>query len=183
MRRPRGPPTNAAAFTEINNPALGAPAPVHIESLDRFGSVSEARKQYQIKLGHPKLVNFPAEKLSLTNWHFWSVEMWKEADEAVNQLFNLMAQVREKLDRKSPSSQKHRTSLSFRQFTWEQVIGEVQSLATQWSTSQKRSSKMMKCLEKLGKNSDAFKSWLELLPAGDYGSRYACANWTHFGMN
>lgn len=102
--------------------------------------------------------------------------MWQEADEEVNQLFNLMTQVREKMDRKCPSSRQNRTSLNLRQFTWEQVIGEVQSLAARWSSSPTRSSKMMRCLEKLGKNSDAFNSWLELLPAGDYGSRYSNIN-------
>lgn len=66
MRRPRPPQTNAAVFTEINNPALDKPAPVHIESLDRFGSVAEARKQNQIKLGHPKLVKFIVTRASLT---------------------------------------------------------------------------------------------------------------------
>lgn len=182
MRRPRAPPTNAAVFTEINNPALGAPAPVHIESLDRFGPVAEARKQNQIKLGHSKLVRFIATRANLT-YCFRSVEMWKEADDEVNQLFNLMDQVREKMNRKSMSSHQHRTSLNLRKCNWEQVMGEVQSLATLWSTSSRRSSKMMRCLEKLGKGSDAFKSWLELLPAGDYGSRYACPNWIHFGMN
>lgn len=59
MRRPRAPPTNAAVFMEMNDPvrgALGAPASVYIESLDRFGSVAEARKQDQIKLGHSERV-------------------------------------------------------------------------------------------------------------------------------
>lgn len=102
--------------------------------------------------------------------------MWKEADEEVNQLFDLIAQVRARMDRKSPACNQQRTSLNLRQCTWEQVVGEVQSLATRWSTSPKRSSKMMRCLEKLGQNSEAFKSWLELLPAGDYGSRYASAS-------
>lgn len=102
-----------------------------------------------------------------------SIAMWKEADEEINQLFALMVQVCEKMDRKSSGSHKQLTSLNLRQCTWEQVMGEVQSLATRWSTSPKKSSKMMICLEKLGQNSDAFKSWLELLPAGDYGSRYA----------
>lgn len=55
MCRPRAPPTNAAVFTEINDPvprARGDPASVYIESLDRFGTVSEARKQDQIRFGH-----------------------------------------------------------------------------------------------------------------------------------
>ncbi|KAL2286016.1 hypothetical protein FJTKL_07263 [Diaporthe vaccinii] len=147
MRRPRAPPTNAAVFTEINDTALGAPASVYIESLDRFDSVAEARKQDQI-----------------------NAEMWKEADEEVNQLFDLIVQVNMKMDKKSPSSHHQRTSLNLGKCTWEQVMGEVQSLATRWSTSPKISSTMMRYLEKLGQNSDAFKSWLELLPAGDYGS-------------
>ncbi|KAI3391982.1 hypothetical protein diail_6389 [Diaporthe ilicicola] len=99
-----------------------------------------------------------------------NIEMWKEADEEVNQLFDLIAQVRVKMDKKSPGSHQQRTGLNLRRYTWEQVIGEVQSLATRWSTSSKKSSKMMRCLEKLGQNSGALKSWLELLPAGDYGS-------------
>ena len=30
----------------------------------------------------------------------------------------------------------------------------------------------MLCIDKVGWNSAVFGSWLELLPAGDYGSRY-----------
>ncbi|KAJ0122198.1 hypothetical protein J7T55_002710 [Diaporthe amygdali] len=150
MRRPRAPPTNAAVFMETNDPVrgtLGGPASVYIEGLGRLGSTAEARTQDKI-----------------------NVEMWKEADEEINQLFALIVQVRAKMDRKSSSTQQQQTSLNLRQCTWEQVMGEVQSLATRWSTSPKKSSKMMIYLEKLGQNSDAFKSWLELLPAGDYGS-------------
>lgn len=54
MCRPRAPPTNAAVFTEINDPvpaALGDPASVYIESLDRFGTMAEARRQDQIRSG------------------------------------------------------------------------------------------------------------------------------------
>lgn len=175
IRRPRAPPTDAAVFTETNNPALGIPAPVYVESLDRFGSVAEARKQNQIKLSHRHRVKllFTKTRLILSSL---SVEMWKEADDAVNQLFDLIAQVRARMDKKSPGSHQQRASLNLRQCTWEQVMGEVQSLATRWSTSPKRSSKMMVYLDKLGQNSEAFKSWLELLPAGDYGSRYASAS-------
>lgn len=96
--------------------------------------------------------------------------MWKEADEDITQLFALMTEVRTKMDRKSPSKQ--RTCVNLQQCTWEQVMGEVQSLSTRWSTSPKKASKSMVYLEKIGRNSDALKSWLELLPEGDYGSRY-----------
>lgn len=175
MSRLRAPPTNAAVFTETNSVALGGPASVYIESLDRLGSVTEARKQDQNRSGHPGSVKSPACYRKESNVNFRSVEMWKEADEEIKQLFELIEQVRMKMDRKIPSSHQQRTSLNLRQCTWEQVMGEVQSLATRWSTSPKRSSKMMRCLDKLGQNSDAFKSWLDLLPDGDYGSRYASA--------
>ena len=61
MRRSRAPPTNAAVFIETNDPvggALGAcaPASVYIDSLGRFGSIAEARKQDQIKLGDSERV-------------------------------------------------------------------------------------------------------------------------------
>lgn len=124
--------------------------------------------------GPDQVGSSPASEENESNVYFsCSAAMWKEADEEVNQLFALMVQVREKMDRKCPEGHKQRTSLNLRQCTWEQVMVEVQSLTTRWSTSPKRSSKMMISLEKLGQNSDVFKSWLELLPAGDYGSRYA----------
>lgn len=64
MCRPRAPPTNAAVFTELNDPvpgALGDPASVYIESLDRFGTMAEARKQDQIRLGHLERFEFVRE--------------------------------------------------------------------------------------------------------------------------
>lgn len=59
MSRPRAPPTNAAVFAEINDLALGGPASVYVESLDRLGSLTEARKQTQIRSGHPGGVKLP----------------------------------------------------------------------------------------------------------------------------
>lgn len=99
--------------------------------------------------------------------------MWKEADEEITQLFALIATVRAKMDKKSSSGQMQRANVNLRQCTWEQVLGEVQSLSTRWSTSPKKASKSMVYLERIGKNSDALKCWLELLPEGDYGSRSA----------
>jgi hypothetical protein len=49
---------------------------------------------------------------------------------------------------------------------------EVQTTASRWSTTPKKTSKMMMCLDRLGRNSDAFQSWIQVLPGGDYGSRY-----------
>lgn len=90
----------------------------------------------------------------------------------IDKLFALIDQVRAKMDKKSPGSLQQPARLDLRRCTWDQVMGEVHSAATRWSTTPKKSSKIMNCLDKLGQNSAAFKSWLELLPAGDYGSRY-----------
>ncbi|KAG8162852.1 hypothetical protein KVR01_007330 [Diaporthe batatas] len=127
MCRPRAPSTNAAVFTEMDGPmrtTQSDPASVHIERLERFDSEKESRRQHQI-----------------------SIEMWKEADEEITQLFVLMAEC-----------------------TWDQVMGEVHSLSVRWSTNPKKASKSVVYLEKIGKNSDALKAWLDLLPEGDYGS-------------
>lgn len=101
-----------------------------------------------------------------------SVELWKQADEEVETLSDLMDKVRIKMNRKTPGSlESQPIKLDLRQCTWDQVMGEVHSVTTRWSTTPKRFSKATACLEKLGRNSDAFQSWLELLPGGDYGSR------------
>lgn len=70
MRRPRAPPTNAAVFTEITDTVLGGAASVYIESLDRFGSVAEARKQDQIRLDHLERVKLPVCYKSLMYFLF-----------------------------------------------------------------------------------------------------------------
>lgn len=55
MRRARAPSTHAAVFMETHVSvagALGAQAPVYIDSLDRFGSITEATKQDQARYAH-----------------------------------------------------------------------------------------------------------------------------------
>lgn len=57
MCRPRAPPTNAAVFAEMDDGmrgALGDPSSVYIGSVDRFGSVTESRRQDQIRLDYFK---------------------------------------------------------------------------------------------------------------------------------
>lgn len=56
--------------------------------------------------------------------------------------------------------------------TWQEVMQEVQLTASRWATTPKKTSNFMVCLDRLGRNSAAFESWLQLLPDGDYGSRY-----------
>lgn len=105
------------------------------------------------------------------------MELWKEADEEKDQLFATMEQVRTKLAKKAKVEKE---ALNLRCCKWEQVMQEVQTTATDWKTSAKNS-KTMLCIDKVGRNSDVFSSWLELLPSGDYSSRYVltCRS-THF---
>ncbi len=49
MSRAHPPPNEAAVFVENRVLSPGRPAPVYIESLDRFGSIDEARRQEQIR--------------------------------------------------------------------------------------------------------------------------------------
>jgi hypothetical protein len=101
-----------------------------------------------------------------------SAKLWDQANEEKDKLLNLMKDVQAKLDKnKSSSSASARIDLS--QCTWNQVMQEVQRMASQRSTSPKKSSKVARYISELGRNSDAFRSWLEILPGGDYGSRYA----------
>lgn len=92
----------------------------------------------------------------------------------MNKLFNLIEEVRAKMDKKMSKKNgvPQPAKVDLRQCTWSQVMDEVQSLATRWSATSKKSSRVRSCLDKMGRNSEVFKSWLELLPAGDYGSRY-----------
>lgn len=48
---------------------------------------------------------------------------------------------------------------------------EVERTGQQWKTASGRSAKARRFLESLGEGSDALGAWLQLLPAGDYGSR------------
>lgn len=100
-----------------------------------------------------------------------SAELWKQADEEKEELFSAMEQVQNKLAKKTSG---YREDIDLRSCKWDQVMREVQLAATRWRTSTKESRTMV-YIEKVGQNSDAFANWLELLPTGDYGSRYAPA--------
>ena len=82
-----------------------------------------------------------------------------------------MEQVRAQLDKKG-SNNTQTARLDLRRCTWDQVMEEVKSTASRWSATPKKTSKMMGCLDRLGRNSEAFQSWLEILPGGDYGSTF-----------
>jgi hypothetical protein len=63
------------------------------------------------------------------------------------------------------------TKVNLRECTWDQVMQEVQVTASHWSSSPNRDTKR-KHLETIGRHGDAFNAWLQVLPGGDYGSRY-----------
>lgn len=96
-----------------------------------------------------------------------SADLWKAADEEKNKLFELIAQVQTRLNQtKGP-----RNTTNLRTCKWEEVMVEVERTGQQWKTASGRSAKARRFLESLGEGSDALGAWLQLLPAGDYGSR------------
>lgn len=146
INRARLPSSDVAVFLENRVSIPGQPAPVFVDRLDRVETLEEALNQETI-----------------------SKELWKQANDEKDRLFALMEQVRARLDKKHTSSiQPER--LDLRCCTWDRVMEEVQTTASRWSTTPKKTSKMMMCLDRLGRNSDAFQSWIQVLPGGDYGS-------------
>ena len=98
--------------------------------------------------------------------------MWKEADKDIQELLRMTEELRKKLTKEKATG--NVTTLAkedLRNCTWEEVMGEVEATSTLWRTSTIKSTKTMQYIDKVGQNSEAFQSWLELLPAGDYGSR------------
>ncbi|CAH0046130.1 unnamed protein product [Clonostachys solani] len=139
------PSTHTAAFIENQVRVAGEPAPVFINKLNRIDSLEVAKKQQKI-----------------------SDELWKEANAEKTTLLALMEQVRAKLDKSNPVTA-HISRMDARTCSWDQVLQEVEILASRWSSSPKRASKML-YLDRLGRNSEAFQAWIGLLPTGDFGS-------------
>ncbi|KAI1747728.1 hypothetical protein F4782DRAFT_520175 [Xylaria castorea] len=96
--------------------------------------------------------------------------MWKQADAEKEELFNLIQQVQNKYEDKGSNIL---GGLKLRQCKWDQVMVQVQETSSRWKSSPRRTSRAMQYIDKLGSNSEAFQSWLELLPAGDYGASIA----------
>uniref|UniRef100_A0A0B7KQ66 Fungal STAND N-terminal Goodbye domain-containing protein n=1 Tax=Bionectria ochroleuca TaxID=29856 RepID=A0A0B7KQ66_BIOOC len=139
------PSTHTAAFIENQVRVAGEPAPIFISRLNRVDSLEVAKTQQKI-----------------------SDELWKEANEEKTALLALMDQVRAKLDKSNPVTA-HISRLDARTCSWDQVLQEAEILASRWSSSPKRASKMLH-LDRLGRNSEAFQAWIGLLPVGDFGS-------------
>ncbi|KAI0965291.1 hypothetical protein F4678DRAFT_467631 [Xylaria arbuscula] len=93
--------------------------------------------------------------------------MWKQADTEKEELFTLIEQVQSKIEGKGNSKL---SGMELRRCNWDQVMVQIQQTSLQWKDSSRRSSRAMRCIDKVGQNSEAFKSWLELLPDGDYGA-------------
>ncbi|KAH7000123.1 hypothetical protein EDB80DRAFT_723213 [Ilyonectria destructans] len=146
VNRARLPSSDVAVFLENRVSISGQRAPVFVDRLDRVETLEEALNQETI-----------------------SNELWKQANDEKDRLFALMEQVRARLDKKHTSSIQPE-HLDLRCCTWDRVMEEVQTTASRWSTTPKKTSKMMMCLDRLGRNSDAFQSWIQVLPGGDYGS-------------
>ncbi|KAI8944576.1 hypothetical protein F4801DRAFT_594847 [Xylaria longipes] len=96
--------------------------------------------------------------------------MWKQADVEKEELFELIEQVQAKFDGKESN---RLSGLELRRCKWDQVMLQIQETSSRWKSSPRRTSRAMQCINKLGENSEAFRSWLELLPDGDYGASIA----------
>ncbi|RWA05709.1 hypothetical protein EKO27_g9392 [Xylaria grammica] len=144
ISRSRAPTDEAARFVETRLVVSGQSDAIYSERGGNFVTVQEGRREEQI-----------------------SAEMWKQADEEKEELFDLIEQLQNKFEGKGSSSH---SGLELRRCKWDQVMVQVQETSNRWKTSPQRTSRAMKCIDRLGQNSEAFKSWLELLPAGDYGA-------------
>ncbi|KAJ8124068.1 hypothetical protein ONZ43_g127 [Nemania bipapillata] len=144
VERPRVPTDEAALFVETRVVVPGQSDAVYSERRGDFVTLQEGKREEQI-----------------------STEMWKQADKEKEELFDLIEQVQRKFEGKGYGSL---GGLELRRCKWDQVLAQVQETSRQWKSSSRQNSRAMKYIEKLGQNSEAFGSWLELLPAGDYGA-------------
>jgi hypothetical protein len=87
-------------------------------------------------------------------------------------LFTLMEQVQNKLDRDAAGIDAG-SKVNLRHCDWKAVMGEVGRTAQRWKARPNKHSKVMVFIDKVGRHSVAMETWLGLLPAGDYGSRYS----------
>ena len=82
-----------------------------------------------------------------------------------------MEKVQTRISKKSGKGSQALASADARNATWPQVLAQVGTTAQQWSESRKTSNVSL-FIDKIGRNSEAFQGWLQMLPNGDYGSRY-----------
>jgi hypothetical protein len=106
--------------------------------------------------------------------------MWTQADAEKAQLLNLIEKVQAKLDKRYSTNSGSVISTDLRSATWSQVLAQVNETSRRWSESRKTTN-MSVFLEKIGRNSDTFQTWLQVLPQGDYGSRQVQEHPNHGG--
>lgn len=95
--------------------------------------------------------------------------MWEQANDDISALFDLMSRVQAKYGRSKASPRLF--DAEFRNCTWEEVMAEVQAAADAWKTRSNKDFVTMSLIDKVGQNSRALQTWIEMLPAGDYGAR------------
>ncbi|KAI0183505.1 hypothetical protein EV127DRAFT_446927, partial [Xylaria flabelliformis] len=147
VSRSRVPIDAAARFVETRIVTSGQNDAVYSERGGNFVTVQQGKREEQI-----------------------SADMWKQADAEKEELFHLIEQVQNKFEDKGS---KMLSGQELRQCKWDQVMAQVQETSNRWKSSPRRTSRAMHYIDKLGSNSEAFQSWLELLPAGDYGASIA----------
>ena len=170
LERERLPQNDAAVFVEAR--LAGQSQFVRNEGLDRIVTIDEDRALTKIRFVFQHLY-FSLYKFRYNTdrllFAISSSDLWKQADIEKQQIFDLMDKEQAKLQRKHGKSSQVLTT-NVRKATWSQVLNQVNTTAQQWSQSRKASN-ISVSIDKIGRNSDAFQAWLQLLPGGDYGSR------------
>ncbi|KAH9905189.1 hypothetical protein F4778DRAFT_802664 [Xylariomycetidae sp. FL2044] len=95
------------------------------------------------------------------NQNHISDELWAQANAEKTTLFQLIEKAR-----KNPEHRKtcREPQTDVRLCNWTEVMQEVHN------ASAKKPSKAKICIDRIGRNSDVFETWLQLLPSGDYGA-------------
>lgn len=156
----------AARFVETRILAPNQSDAVYSERGGNFVTMERGKEEEQIRF-----VNIPFQVAPNALCHVSyciSADMWKQADAEKDMLFDLIEQVQSKFE---DQESKRLSGLELRRCKWDQVMLEVRETSNRWKSSPRRTSRAMQYIDKLGRNSEAFQSWLELLPAGDYGAR------------
>jgi len=92
-----------------------------------------------------------------------SLALWKESNAEKEKLLALMDTLKEKSLGKGAA----KTATELRNFSWKQVIAEVQTARDKYRNE---GNVVKKVFQSMCDNSQTFEHWLELLPDGDYAS-------------
>ena len=127
----------------------------YVPELDKFIPISEARSYTDTMWAYPSNTQNMLMRHSLTLWTDSNVERESLID-SINQL----KQKSRRLDNSDKSVDLH-------EFTWRQVIAEVQNASNAYRSEGGRARSIF---HRMCDNATIFENWLDILPNGDYGA-------------